>query len=202
MPRMLSSRARVVVVDDQDDVRHLLRLRLERTGHFDVVGEGADGHEAIALCTDLQPDVAVVDAAMPVMNGLEAVPAIIEASPTTAVIIFTAESGLGTRNEAERVGAHAVIGKLDPFERLVDTIFRLVPRCAPAAAPAPADPGIERMTSLLSDEGSRAVDAHAPPATPRRGASARFLLLAFLVLLPGLAFLAWVLAGLSGLAVR
>lgn len=195
---MATPPVRIVVVDDQDDVRHLLRIRLERTGHFDVVAEGADGEEAIALCQEHQPHVVIVDAAMPVMNGLDAVPGISAAASGTAIIIYTAETGLATRNEAERVGAHAVIGKLDPFDRLVDTIFRLVPDLAPPP-PAP-DPGVERLQSLLTDErAGRATKA--PVAAPRGRSNLRFLL-AVLVLLPALAFVAWVVAALSGLLVR
>lgn len=193
---MAHVRVRVVVVDDQEEIRDLLRLRLERTGHFDVVGEGGDGQEAIDLCTKHRPDVVIVDAAMPVMNGLEAVPDIASGSPSTSIVVYTAESGLATRNEAERVGAHAVVGKLDPFERLVETIFRLVPDLAPDE-PAP-DPGLQRMGALLAEEQKRR-----PRAKPEKASTSRkFILLAFLVLLPGLAFLAWSLAGLSGFIVR
>ena len=190
-------KVRIVVVDDQEDVRDLLRLRLERTGHFDVIGEGGDGQDAIDLCAAHKPNVVIVDAAMPVMNGLEAVPEIARGSPSTAIVLYTAESGLATRDEADRVGAHAVVGKLDPFERLVETIFRLLPDLAPPEA-AP-DPGLARMGDLLEKDQSRR-----PAPRPERAAasSRKFIVLAFLVLLPGLAFLAWVLAGFSGLIVR
>ena len=190
---------RTVVVDDQEDVRRLLRIRLERTGHFEIVAEGADGSEAVTLCGEHRPHVVIVDAAMPGMNGLEAVPGISAGAPSTAIVIYTAETGMTTRNEAERVGAHAVVGKLDPFDRLVETIFRLVPDLAPP--PPVPDPGVERLQALLTeDRAATAVKAaHAPSA---RGGSNRKFILAVLVLLPGLAFVAWVLAALSGLLVR
>lgn len=198
MRRMPTASVRVVVVDDEVEVRELLRIRLERTGHFDVVGEGADGREAIALCLEHQPHVVIVDASMPGMHGLAAVPAITTAAPSTAIVVYTAESGIATRNEAERVGAHAVVGKLDPFDRLVETVFRLVPDLAPPPLPAPApDAGVDRLAALLREE-----RASAP--VPRAGARAgrTFPLLVLLVLLPGLAFVAWVLAAVFGLLAR
>lgn len=206
MSVMQSQRVRVVVVDDQQDVRELLALRLRRHGNFDVVAEGADGREAIDLCETHRPDIAIVDAAMPVMNGLEAVPQIIEAAPATAIVIYTAEAGLATRNEAERVGAHAVVGKLDPFERLVETIFRLRPDLAPNSE-KPLDPGIDRMEKLLTKKSEHGVTRAAPSTTSssaasKTGISRKFVLLAVLVLLPGLAILVWFLAVFGGLIVR
>ncbi len=202
----MPERVRVVVVDDQQDVRDLLALRLRQHGNFDVVAEGADGQEAIDLCETHRPDVAIVDAAMPVMNGLEAVPQIVAAAPETAIVIYTAEAGLATRNEAERLGAHAVVGKLDPFERLVETIFRLRPDLAPTSE-KPVDLGIDRMEKLLTKESERGATRAAPPKTSdtlssKTGISKRFILLAVLVLLPGLAFLVWFLAAFGGLIAR
>lgn len=206
MSVMPLQRVRVVVVDDQQDVRELLTLRLRRHGNFDVVAEGADGREAIDLCETHRPDIAIVDAAMPVMNGLEAVPQIVESAPETAIVIYTAESGLATRNEAERLGAHAVVGKLDPFERLVETIFRLRPDLAPSLD-RPVDPGIDRLEKLLDKDVERVASRAAPSKTAnskasKSGISGKFILLAVLVLLPGLAILVWFLAVFGGLIVR
>lgn len=195
-------RVRVVVVDDQSDVRDLLTLRLSRHGSFDVVAEGADGGEAIELCKTHRPDVAIIDAAMPVMNGLEAIPQIVEDVPTTAIVIYTAEAGLATRNEAERVGAHAVVGKLDPFERLVETIFRLRPDLAPNPE-KPVDPVIDRMGKLLDNDIKQGTHrpATSKGAAPKSGVSRKFVLLAVLVLLPALVAV-WFLAVFGGLIVR
>lgn len=206
MSVMQPQRVRVVVVDDQQDVRDLLTLRLRRHGNFDVVAEGADGQEAIILCETHRPDIAIVDAAMPVMNGLEAVPQIVEGAPETAIVIYTAEAGLATRNEAERVGAHAVVGKLDPFERLVETIFRLRPDLAPSSE-KPVDLGIDRMEKLLAQDAERSTTRSAASKSSdtmasKTGISRKFVLLAVLVLLPGLAFLVWFLAVFGGLIAR
>ena len=81
---------RVLLVDDIDDMRTYLRISLERDGRCVVVGEAADGHEAIALAGSLQPDVVVLDHMMPKLTGLAALPQIREAAPSAKVLLFSA----------------------------------------------------------------------------------------------------------------
>src|SRR5438045_6828023 len=80
---------RVVVADDFADMRHLVRLTLERSGRFQIVGEAANGAEAIALAKDLEPDILLLDLSMPVLSGMEALPRIREASPDTKVVVLS-----------------------------------------------------------------------------------------------------------------
>lgn len=186
---------RVVIVDDDDDVRELLRLRLERDGAFVVVGEGADGQEGAGVCASTQPDVLILDATMPGGGGLASVPDARRASPHTIVVIYTSASGVQVRNEAERVGAHAVVGKLDPFELLLGTIYRFLPdRAPPDPTKEKRDEFGHRMSELLDKEGS------APAKRVPRSKKNRVGLLVVLVLvvLPALAFIAWVIAQLAG----
>jgi DNA-binding NtrC family response regulator len=194
---MVASLVRAVIVDDEEDVRDLLKLRLERNGRFDVVGVGGNAPDAVELCAEHQPDVIVLDARMPPANGLDVVRDIHEVAPSTMVIIYTGDSGTSTRDAAERVGAHAVIGKLDPFERLIGTIFRLLPDKAPVAPKDDKDDFGDRMTSLLEAD-----DAARPRgAWWRSGTKSRKLRLVVLVLvvLPLLAAGAWFLATLVGM---
>ena len=76
---------RVVLCDDTRDIRLLLSLALELAGGFEVVGEAADGSEAIAQVTAHQPDVVLLDLAMPVLDGLQALPHIRERAPGSLV---------------------------------------------------------------------------------------------------------------------
>jgi DNA-binding NarL/FixJ family response regulator len=191
---------RLVVVDDEDEVRTLLRTRLARQGCFDVVGETADAGEAAALCASLRPHAIVLDAGVPNREGLRAVPDIRRAAPDVVVVVYTSDAGLATRNEAERVGAHAVVGKLDPFEWLTGTIERFV-RGRPHEHDDPerkerAEFG-QRMNELLAteDQGATAGPWWRRPGRTRVG----FVVLLVLVVLPLLAFLAWVVAQLAGL---
>jgi DNA-binding NarL/FixJ family response regulator len=195
---MAAPQVRAVIVDDEPDVRDLLQLRLERNGQFDVVAVGGDGPEGVELCAEHQPDVVVLDALMPSGSGTEFVRDILAAAPSTMVIIYTGDSGTSTRDAAERVGAHAVIGKLDPFDLLVGTIFRLLPDKAPAPEKANKDDFKERMTSLLEDDDDRRTRG----PWWRSGSKSRVLLIVILVLvvLPLMAGVAWFFATLAGLA--
>src|SRR5438045_2953374 len=80
---------RVVVADDFADIRHLMRLTLERSGRFQIVGEAVNGAEAITLAQELEPDLLLLDLSMPVLSGLEALPRIREASPATKVVVLS-----------------------------------------------------------------------------------------------------------------
>jgi two-component system nitrate/nitrite response regulator NarL len=93
---------RVVVADDEPDVRLLLRVQLERQG-FDVVGEAVDGREAIERCADTEPDALVLDLLMPGVNGFEAITALRHDRPKMAIIAYTAVAGDFVRKEMARL---------------------------------------------------------------------------------------------------
>jgi DNA-binding NarL/FixJ family response regulator len=80
---------RVIVADDHPVVREGTRELLDREDDIEVVGEAADGAEAVRLVEELQPDVAVLDVSMPGMNGIEATERIKAIRPATAILILT-----------------------------------------------------------------------------------------------------------------
>src|SRR5688500_7881247 len=80
---------RVVLADDHSVVRQGLRAWLERSGYVQVVGEAADGREAVAIVEQLQPDVVVMDIGMPMLNGIDATAQITRRNPDTKVIILS-----------------------------------------------------------------------------------------------------------------
>jgi len=81
---------RILLADDHIVVREGTKQILEREEDLRVVAEASDGREAIALAEREQPDVAVVDISMPVLNGIEATKGIKKVSPRTAVLVLTA----------------------------------------------------------------------------------------------------------------
>jgi CheY-like chemotaxis protein len=80
---------RVVVVDDDAGIRGLIRLTLEDTGRFEVVGTAGDGDGALRLAAEEQPDVAIVDLGLPDVLGVDLIPRIHELAPAAHIVIFT-----------------------------------------------------------------------------------------------------------------
>jgi len=129
---------RILLVDDNEDVRKLLRLKLESDKGVEVVGEGADGEEAVALVEELTPDVVVLDLAMPRMDGLQALPLILRAAPGTKVIVLSGFDQSAMAARAFDAGAHAYLEK--GLRMDLESAIRTVLRDDPAAhPPAPQD---------------------------------------------------------------
>ena len=80
---------RILIADDHLIIREGLRLILETSDEFELVGEAADGAEALQLCARLRPDVVLMDLRMPVMDGLAAIEQLRRVQPETAVVILT-----------------------------------------------------------------------------------------------------------------
>ena len=81
---------RVLVADDLEDSRFLVRRFLERSGKFVVVAEATNGKQAVEMVEKHTPDLALLDLAMPVMDGLEALPLVRKVSPSTTVVVLSA----------------------------------------------------------------------------------------------------------------
>jgi DNA-binding NarL/FixJ family response regulator len=116
----------VVLVDDTPDVRALVRRALERNGGLRVVAEAGDGSAGLEAVRRHQPDAVLLDIAMPVMDGLEALPLIREASPQTTVIML---SGFGADQMVEKAmdaGAAGYIQKGRPMRELVSQVHTLL----------------------------------------------------------------------------
>ncbi len=94
---------RVLIADDEPDVRLLLRLGL-RHHAVAVVGEASDGHEVLAACASDQPDAIVLDLLMPRMNGFEVIPELQRDHPTVGIVAYTAVAGDFVRREMSRLG--------------------------------------------------------------------------------------------------
>ena len=116
------ARVRVMLVDDQSDIRKVLQLMLERTGQFEVVGQAGDGEEAVRAASELLPDVIVMDVMMPKKNGVEACREIMEALPDTRVVMLTASTEEDAVIQALAAGATAYLPKMSDLDQLVSTL--------------------------------------------------------------------------------
>jgi two-component system, NarL family, response regulator YdfI len=144
---------RILIADDHLIIRQGLRLILETEDSFDLVGEAADGAEALRLCQELNPDVVLMDLRMPVMDGLTAIEHLQRKQPGVSVVILT------TFNEDElmlrglKAGAKGYLLKDTSREALFETIraaargetllkpdvmAKLLARMDSPASPAPA----------------------------------------------------------------
>ncbi|MEO6496680.1 MAG: response regulator transcription factor [Solirubrobacteraceae bacterium] len=113
---------RVLLCDDVQAFRALMRYSLEEEDGIVVVGEAADGNEGIRQATELQPDVVLLDLSMPDCDGLEAIPAIARNSPRTQIVAL---SGFTADRMAEPVialGATAYLEKGVDLSEVVATI--------------------------------------------------------------------------------
>jgi PAS domain S-box-containing protein len=99
-PTPTAPRARVLIADDNQDVRLTLRDLLDSYGKYEVAGEAVDGEEAVRLASELQPDVVLLDLSMPRMDGLEALPLIRQAVDGVQVLML---SGFATASVAKAV---------------------------------------------------------------------------------------------------
>jgi DNA-binding NarL/FixJ family response regulator len=101
---------RVVIADDHEPMRALLRDELQGAG-LEVVGAAADGVEAVELATSERPDVCILDVGMPRMSGLEAARRISTALPRTRILMLTVAPNDEDAQASAGAGAHGYVGK-------------------------------------------------------------------------------------------
>jgi DNA-binding NarL/FixJ family response regulator len=104
---------RILIADDHDIVRRGLRVLLENHLGWQVCGEAATGRAAVALAKQLVPDIAILDLAMPELNGLETTRQIRAAVPGVEVLIFTMHDSEKVMRETIAAGAHGYLLKSD-----------------------------------------------------------------------------------------
>ena len=112
---------RIVLADDHKILREGLRRGLEAAG-IEVVGEAADGEEAIELVRSTNPDVVLMDLSMPVMDGLVATRRITEEMPDVRVVVLTMRDDPTSTRAAINAGAVGYLTKDTSTDEMVDTI--------------------------------------------------------------------------------
>lgn len=103
----------VLIVDDNNLVRRLLRSWLEQHSEWHICGEAENGRIAVERVEQLHPEIVILDLQMPVMNGLEAARQISRLAPNTAMIMFTVHNSTQLLTEARASGVKDVVSKCD-----------------------------------------------------------------------------------------
>jgi CheY-like chemotaxis protein len=119
-------RVRVMVVDDSPDIRMMLRLMLGRDERFHLVGEAADGVEAVEMAGELRPDLVILDRQMPRLGGIEAIPLIRQAAPGTDIVLYTAAGDEDSHRAATAAGALGLLEKQTMALGLVNDLVDLL----------------------------------------------------------------------------
>jgi DNA-binding NarL/FixJ family response regulator len=122
--RLVTSHARLLLADDHRMLREGLRRSLEERG-LDVIGEAADGEEAVRLAEHLRPDVVLMDVSMPVLDGVDATRAVRARVPDTRVVMLTMHGDPATIRRALRAGASGYLVKDCSISDIVSTIERV-----------------------------------------------------------------------------
>jgi DNA-binding NarL/FixJ family response regulator len=131
---------RILIADDDEAIRRLLQRLIETHGGWTVCAAARDGHEAVDKAVELQPDLIVLDLAMPEMNGLEAGKEISRHSPELPMLLFTVQQVSNElSSQARSAGFRGALSKhtggevVDAIEVLLkhENFFQPVPRDAP-----------------------------------------------------------------------
>jgi two-component system, response regulator PdtaR len=118
-------RRRILVIDDGDSVRDVIRIFLEHAG-YEVCGEAADGVQAIEVAKKLKPDLIVLDLKMPRMNGVEAASVLSQTMPDVPIVLLTLYQNILGSALAAAVGVKAIIDKTDGLDKLVACVRSLL----------------------------------------------------------------------------
>ncbi|MCC7101187.1 MAG: response regulator transcription factor [Rubrivivax sp.] len=157
-----ASPLRLLVVDDQALIRRGLALMLGAEPDIEVVGQAADGRQALALAEATRPDVVVMDLQMPVLGGVAATRLLAECLPRTRVVVLTTFDDDERVFEAVQAGAHAYLLK-DADEREVLETVRAVHRGESRLSPAVACKVLAQFRALAA--GVAAATAAPRPAS-------------------------------------
>jgi DNA-binding NarL/FixJ family response regulator len=118
--------SRILIADDHAGVRKMLKMLVEAQAGWEVCGEAGNGVEAVAKAAELQPDLIVLDLAMPVMDGIRAAREISAAMPSVPILMHTLHYSAALELEAKKVGVRRVVAKTGSGDELVSAMGALL----------------------------------------------------------------------------
>jgi CheY-like chemotaxis protein len=130
--------ARLLIVDDNETIRFLMRFYLEKGGHI-VCGDAKDGIEGIELAKRTLPDVILLDLTMPVMTGMETAAVLKRTLPQIPIILFTLHEDGINQELAAIMGVDMVVNKMEGVPKLAESVKALLERSVPTSASRRSD---------------------------------------------------------------
>jgi RNA polymerase sigma factor (sigma-70 family) len=146
------SKVRILIADDHGIVRKGLRLQLEQHENFEVVGEAADGREAVRAADELKPDVVIMDIAMPNLNGIQAATQLVKRNPHIGIIMLSMHSDESYLTRTLAAGAKGYLLK-DTADVDLYRAVQVVAQGKPFFSPAIANTLLEDYMRQLQQRG-------------------------------------------------
>lgn len=116
---------KILIVDDHPTMRQFIRQVIEQESGWQVCGEAANGAEGVSAVERLKPDIVLLDASMPVMDGIEAAILIKKRRPETRLLIFTSYPTPSIEEAARSIGVEAFVAKSNGDGALLEGLHRL-----------------------------------------------------------------------------
>jgi DNA-binding NarL/FixJ family response regulator len=129
---------RIMIVDDGQEVRQVIRAVFEARTDYEICGEASNGAEAVEKALELKPDLLLLDVAMPMLNGVEVASVLGGSMPQMPIVLYTMYNEMLGLSLATAVGAKAVISKADGISKLIECVQGLLEPKAPPALEGPA----------------------------------------------------------------
>lgn len=145
-------KTRILIADDHAMLREGMRNLIKQEKDFELVGEAADGEEAVRLAAELKPDIIIMDIVMPKLNGVEATKQIKQVSPSSALLILTAYSDIRYIVGLLEAGACSYLLKNSPAKEIVRAI-RAVRSGESVLDPDVTRKLVQRLASLTRSPG-------------------------------------------------
>jgi DNA-binding NarL/FixJ family response regulator len=149
--------ASVIIADDQTLFRTGLAALLDKDSRVNVVGQAANGEEAVRMADELKPNVVLMDLKMPVMEGVEATRLIRGQNPDVAVVILSSFSGDGHLIPALEAGASGYVLKDTDVATIVNSMLAIV-----GGAKVMSGPIADRLVGMLSNQPKQSYDGLTP----------------------------------------